>query len=387
MRSMNKFVFTLCVFGILTILNRAQAQVRDDKILQVSILAPLYLDSSFSPSVSDAGIPKYMVPGLEFIQGAKIALDTIMTNGSRLQVHIYDTKAEKQNVTWLIKYGSLGKSDLIIGSVREPEFSELSNFATLHQIPFVSVTYPNDGGIRNNPFTIIMNSTLKTNVDAIYSFLVQKHGMDQILLLHPKGENTVQDYFQAANQETKSLLKFRSLALDSINSAQLGLLIDTTKPAVIVGASLNQDFANNIADACAAYKKYGKLTLIGMPNWEEFRGLYQKNKYADFPILFTTPHTDDVKNKYAEFLDNRYFSQYRAKPSELAYKGFESVYYFVNLLLHYQSDLMENLNHNEFAPFHDFNFRPVDLDKNAFTDYFENKHITIVQILNGRVVE
>lgn len=352
--------------------------------LKIAIVAPMFIDSAFNYGIIKKNLPKYMTAGLEFVQGAELALDTINTNGREVKAYIVDSRAKTRNLGWMIKNGGLNQMDLIIGGVKEPEFTELAKFAQEHRIPFVSAIYPNDGGVREDSFLIIMNSTLRTHVNGIYNYILQQHGMDQILLLKQRGDNRIDQYFQEANRTTgKSLLKIKSIAMDSINSTQLAMLIDTLKPAVVIGASLNEQFALNIADACFPFK--GKITLIGMPNWEGFRDLYNKDRYTDFPVLYTTPHLDEEKNAFTGFLGNEYFTKYRSRPGDMASKGFEATYYFTNILLNYGDSLLTHLNENQYACFHEFNFRPVALNVNGATDYFENSHVFIVQILNGMI--
>ena len=87
------------------------------------------------------------------------------------------------------------------------------------------------------------------------------------------------------------------------------------------------------------------------------------------------------------FLNEKYFQLYRAKPTDMAYKGFESTYYFTSILRDYGKDFMQHLNESGLAVFHDFNFRPVYNPKNdKEPDYYENKHLFIMQILNGENV-
>jgi len=49
------------------------------KTLRVGIFAPLYLDSVFEGSSYkyNKNFPKFSLPGLDFVQGAQIALDSI----------------------------------------------------------------------------------------------------------------------------------------------------------------------------------------------------------------------------------------------------------------------------------------------------------------------
>ena len=71
----------------------------------------------------------------------------------------------------------------------------------------------------------------------------------------------------------------------------------------------------------------------------------------------------------------------------MADKGFESAYYFTNILLNFNKDFMEHLNEKQLAVFHHFNFRPVYSNKDSkMPDYYENKHLFIMEILNGEIV-
>jgi hypothetical protein len=236
---------------------------------------------------------------------------------------------------------------------------------------------------------VIVNSTLKAHCEGIFSYLVQKHGTDNIFLVKKKNDNRIDDYFTAINTaEGKPLLKIKTLALDSsISSYGLKNLIDTTKPTVIIGASLNELFSKKLADACYPIQKTNPLILIGMPNWDGFASLQKKDAYTNFPIRYTTPHYEAKNNEFVDYLTRKYFELYRAKPTDMAYKGFEAAYYFTNILLTYNTAFMQHLNENNMAVIHDFNFRPTYTSKNAIIpDYFENKHLFILQILNGEIV-
>lgn len=360
------------------------------KTYRVALFAPLYLDSAFTGSMlrSQASLPKFAMGGIDFIQGAQIALDTLDLKGRHVQAYIYDSKSFKRPVSWLIKNKELDNIDLIIGSVKEPEYSLLAQFALQRNIPFVSATYPNDGRIRKNPFLIIINSTLKTHCENIFNYILQKHGTDNIYLIKQKNDNRIDNYFKEINlTDGKPLLKIKTIMLDSsISSAGLRYLIDTTRPIVIIGASLDETFAQKLADACYPIQKTNPLIYIGMPNWDGFRSWYKKDAYTDFPIRYTTPHYDVKNDAFSDYLESKYFQLYRAKPSDMASKGFEAAYYFISVLLNHHGDFMQNINDTSYAPLHNFNFRPVYHNgKDTIPDYFENKHLFIMQILNGDI--
>lgn len=400
---MKKYILSFIVFFIFSCVQNLYAQVNDTtinktyqdttigKTYRVAIFAPFYLDSVFTGNrlKSQTSIPGFILAGLDFVQGAQIALDTLTLNGKHVQAYIYDSKSNTQPVLWLIKNSKLDNIDLIIGSVKEPEYNLLAQFALQKNIPFVSATYPNDGGIGQNPFLIIMNSTLKSHCEGIFSYIMQKHGTDNIYLVKKKNDNRIDNYFKAINfADGRQLLKIKTIMLDSsISSAGLRYLIDTTKPIVIIGASLNETFSQKLANACYPIQKTNQMVFIGMPNWDGFGSFYKKDAFTDFPIRFTTPHFDSKNNDFGNYLDSMYFKLYRANPSDMVAKGFEATYDFTSVLINHPADFMQHINDSIYAPLHDFNFRPIVHDKNnAIPDYYENKHLFIMQILNGEIV-
>lgn len=361
------------------------------KVFKIAVFAPLYLDSAFSNGQLNSGnsLPKFIMPSVEFVQGARIALDTINLNGKSAEAYIYDSKSYLQPIPWLIKYKKLDDVNLIIGAVKEPDFHQLADFAREKNIPFVSAIYPNDGGIKADPNLFIVNSTLKSHCEGIFSYLLQKYGTDKIYLVKRRGDDRIENYFRNLNYtEGKPLLNIKTIMVDStISTYSLSNRVDTTKPIVIIGASLDEDFAKNLADACLPIQKTHQLVLIGMPNWDGFKSLYNKDAYPDFPILFTTPHFESKETPLDSILIKKYFQLYRAKPSDMAYKGFGITWYFTNLLLNFPNDFTAHINDSELAPFHSFNFRPVYKENNEKEpDYYENKHLFIIEIFNGEIV-
>ena len=87
----------------------------------------------------------------------------------------------------LISSHALDSLQLIIGSVKDEEYGQLARFALQKNIPFISATYPNDGGITENPYLVIVNSTLKAHCEAIFSYMLQNHGSDNILHFRKPG--------------------------------------------------------------------------------------------------------------------------------------------------------------------------------------------------------
>src|SRR5450432_3494276 len=112
------------------------------KVYKIAVLAPLYLDSVFTDNKvrDDRGVPKFILPALEFTQGAQIAFDSLTLNNERIEAFIYDTKSFTEPLARLIQNKKLDNINLIIGSVRDMDFKQLADFSLSKNIPFVSAT-------------------------------------------------------------------------------------------------------------------------------------------------------------------------------------------------------------------------------------------------------
>ncbi len=361
------------------------------KVYKIAVFAPLYLDSVFTDNKlrNDKSVPKFIVPALEFVQGAQIALDSLTLNNEHVEAFIYDTKSFTEPLTQLIQNKRLDSINLIIGSVRDMDFKQLADYSLYKNIPFISATFPNDGGITGNPFLVIMNSTLKAHCEGIYSYILQSHGTDKIYLIRKPGvqEDKIATYFKTLNeQEGKPLLNIQTINFDSsFSSFSFKKKLDSNRNSIIIGGSLDELFARNLANVCFAVKKNYPLTLIGMPNWDGFKFLAKADTYKDFPIYFTTPYYNSQTNSLNNMLEDEYNRRFKSKPGDIVCKGFETAYYFTNLLIRYPNELMAHLNHNSLKVFNEYNFKPVASQNGSLPDYYENKHLYIMRIINGSI--
>ena len=393
---MNK-KFILVIVLLIALFSSANIYAQTDTtvkqpVYRVGIFAPLYLDSVFNKNTFryKLGIPRFIAPAVDFVQGALIALDSLQAGEDFINASIYDTKSFTEKVPDLIRNKKLDSLQLIIGSVRDEDFTQLAAFALQKNIPFISATYPNVSGITANPFLVIMNSTLKSHCDAIYSYILQNHPTDKIYLCTQKGkqEEMVASYFKLMNeQDGKPLLPIVTVNMDNNFTADyLKSKLDSNSKSIIIGGSLDETFATNISRSCyELFKKY-PINLIGMPNWDNFTVLYNKKSLAGFPVYFTTPFYTEKNDSFSKSLTSAYFKKYKGNPTDMAYKGFESVYLFTKLLTKNPTGFMSNLSDKSVKVFCEYNFKPVKQNNDAIVpDYFENKHLYLIKILNGSI--
>ena len=383
-------VFVLTAFFSLQNAKAANDTLPALKTYRVGIFAPLYLDSVFSETGSFRyrdGIPKFIMPGVDFVNGAQVALDSLQLYQENVEASIFDTKSFTEPLSVLIKNNKLDKLDLIIGSVKDIDYKQLAEYALAKNTPFISATYPNDGGVTKNPFVVLVNSTLKAHCEAIFSYILQRNGTDKIYLCRKKGvqEDKIAAYIKSINeQDGKAILNIQTLYFDStVSTAFLKSKLDSNRQSVIIGASLDEVFATQLSTACNQIHQQYPLTIIGMPNWDGFKALLKKKDFENFPIYFTSPYFNTKTDSLSRQLINAYATRSTGKPTDMAFKGYESARLFVQLLVAHPDDFMSHINDKSMKVFSEYNFRPVIKKGNSVPDYFENKHLYFIRILNG----
>lgn len=360
-----------------------------DKTIRVGLFAPIYLDSVFvngQYKYKDQ-MPKIVIPGLDFVEGAQIALDSIRATAP-VKVSVYDYKSADQNISQLILANTFDSLDIIIGSVGSSEFKQLADIAVKKNIPFISATYPNDGGITANPNTIILNATLNTHCSGIYNYILKALPTSKITLFKKQGvvEERIAAQFLKLNTGNtgKPLLNIPAILLkDSFDISVIESQLDSTRTNTIIAGTLDENYGKRIASFCAVLSKKYIINLIGMPNWDGIKD-FSKSEYKNLSIFYSASFYTDETDKWSTSVKTVFKDRTNGTAMDMVYKGFESTYYFLSLLLKSKIDFMNNLNDKSYKIFTDYDIKPVRNNSKSVTpDYFENKKIYIIKKLNG----
>ena len=364
--------------------NLLQAQQR----LKVAVFAPVYIDSAFNGDDYKLGInnlPKYMLPGQDFYNGVMMAVDSLQAEGKDLEVLFYDTKGKESIYTIAHKPEFVGVNLIIASFNSRQEVKPLAEIAQNRKIPLISSTYPNDGGVTGNPYFVMINTSLQTHVEQIYKYLQKHNSTTNIVYARRKGtfEDLVQYYFTEAAKTSGSVpLKYKTVFFSDTSSAQtLTNYLDSNLLNTIVCGSINEAYSVKLVKTLASNKSYD-CTVMGMPTWD---GLKELDGYDchGVNLIFSTPYNFARSQPLAVKLTNYYKSDLNGRPSDMFFKGYESMYHFSSLLLKYPTDLISHLSVKEFKLFNDFEIEPVKDISDHTVKYQENKKLYFVKKLDG----
>ncbi|MGZ3838778.1 MAG: ABC transporter substrate-binding protein [Flavisolibacter sp.] len=354
---------------------------------KIAVFAPLYLDSVF-----DAGgnmkfeknnLPKFVVPGLEFYQGVETALDSLQKRGVPLEVFVLDSRG-KQSPAQQLASPELKGIEMLIASSNASETNFFAAAAQQRKIPFISITLPNDAGITNDPYLVILNSTLPTHVEGIYRFLQKYHGQDRIVVFKKPGaqEEQLQQEFMDCSKNTVAPvlnIKFVNIGSNFIPEI-LAAHLDSTRKNVCIAGSLDESFAQKLTQNLSSLNHTYPIRVIGMPTWENMNF----NKFGDLEILYTTPFFYNRSSLLESKLAEDFTNSFSTKPSDIFFRGYETMLRFGLLLVETKKDIASNLTRKGYTVLTPFDIQPVFKNKSAMTlDYFENKHLYFIKVFGG----
>ena len=198
MNRLKKAIALLILLLSCSYTNYAQNTSSSQERKTIIVFIPLEIDGAFNGTdyiLGNNNLPKTMLPGLDFYNGILMAVDSLKKSSTAFDIRIIDTKQKNNSLATLLTDSSLQKPTLIISAVTNKADTKLiADFALAHQAPMVSAVFPNDAGVTNNPFFIVLNPTLKTQCEAIYNYIQKNFSKNTILYLKKKG--TTEDYIQ-----------------------------------------------------------------------------------------------------------------------------------------------------------------------------------------------
>ncbi len=372
---------------LLTVTINATAQLSTNN-LKIAVFAPVYLDSVFEGNnykLGNNNLPKSVLPGLDFYNGIMLAVDSLNAEKQSLEIVFFDTKNRDESIDLILEKKELQNVSLIIASFNDrSEIKALANFALNKNIPLISMTYPNDGGIRNNPFFTLVNPTLTAHIEAIYKYIHRSFPTENITIIKRKGatEDMITNDFLNMNKKTAGLpLKIKTTVLtDNFSIGQVFKQLDSTKQNIILCASLNETFGNNLVKTVASNKNYSTI-IVGMPTWDGVRDIGK-----DAEIIYTSPYNYARTDLLSQQIINSYRNKYFGRPTDMVFKGFEALYHFGKLLLKYNNNLIYHLSDKEFTLFNEYDFQPVILKTSTtLPDYLENKKLYFIRKVDTQI--
>jgi hypothetical protein len=353
------------------------ATVKKDRY-RIDVLVPLYLNELIKDDkpTFKGRIPEKAIGGLDFYEGVKLAADTLNSFGYNIDVYIHDVMDAAATPDALISKKVLDSSDLVIGAVNYKEIRMLADFALKHKINFVSAMSPSDGDVKENPYFILLQPTFTNHCLRIKEALDNKFPKQKPIIFYRTGvkmDETAFGNFADLEASHKVLVNTMPLQKD------VAKLLDSTKTNVILMPILDVSYSEKLLYQLHQWFPGYKLEVYGMPSWKGMNSLKKADAYSNIGVSYTDPFYFDVSTSSGQAVAHAYKkASGSAKPSELVFRGYETLFWYSYLLSQYGTIFNEKFKDNGTAPFTRFEIKP-QWDNDDKLLYHENQHIYLVR--------
>jgi hypothetical protein len=387
---MKKFLLSVLITVFVALAAQSQDSIVVVPKYRIAIFAPLYLDSAFDAMdnyrYANNSLPEFINPGLEFYEGAQLALDSLSKEGRHLEVFIFDSRSSIESLPDQLNKPIMDSIHLIIANASNNELRVYADAGQRRSIPVINVNVPNDGGVRGNPYFVLLNSTLKTQCEGIYRHAQKYYATNPVIVFRKRGttEDLIKNIFEDFSKNTVSVpLKLKYVDLpDSFTIRNLVPHLDSNRQFLCIAGSLNESFGKRLAQQLATVNKQYPVTVMGMPTWDAIRD-FHRPEYKDLEIVYSTPFYNAKMDKISVSITNHFNTVMYARPTDMVFRGYEVVWKYAKLLLQYGRDLSSNLTNKQYKVFTDFDIQPVLNNQTMTLDYFENKKLYILKWQNG----
>ncbi len=354
---------------------------------RMDILLPIDLDALAPNSVlvRKGRQSESIQPYINFYEGVKLASEFLSNENVHLDIYIHDEKNNKLDIEKIKSDKELDKSDLLIGLVHSRTIPTLANFAKENRINFISAFSPSDAGVQSNPYFHVIQPTLNTHVAYIANYVKQEYVKNPkfIFYRNEPREKEMHDLIKSNFKADKDLLNF-DISYASLSVEALKIIFSATETNIVFVPILHPKEAEKVINAINVLPDNYKFEIFGLPSWNAMAGLKNKQFGSNISIYLSTPFYYDQQTAIGKKIATDYKAKYGGTPSEMVFRGYETIVWYAYLLKEYGTIFNEHLEDVSRAPFTTYKVKPTLNDKNVI-DYYENRFLYLEKYNKGEM--
>lgn len=361
---------------------RLAETVKKDRY-RIDVLGSLYLNELIANNkpIYKNHLPDKTLPGIGFYQGVKLATDTLGSFGYKMDVYFHDITDPAHSVDALLKAGKLDSSDLIIGNLQAAQLTPVANFAMRRQINFVSALSPSDANISGNLYFHLLQPSLKQHCEAIREALNKRSKRDNILVYRRSTSAIDEQCYKYVTRDSSFNYSLVSMNVP-MATEKLANFLDSNVTNVIVMPIVDLAYSAQLLQQLSkAFPEY-VIEVYGMPSWKGMSILNKEGSMSSLGITVSAPFYFDPSVSAGRGFSEAFARTYGGRPSEMAFRGYETLYWYAYLLNRYGTIFNDHLTDSGTAPFTRFE---MELLKNKDNKelYYGNTHVYFYRYQGG----
>ena len=355
---------------------------------RVALMIPLYLHQVGNVTSKKSRPLAF----LQFYEGFLMAADSLSRrSGLKLDLEVYDVTEDVESAQRALDQIGNHKVDLIIGPFFSRAFAEVQSYAKENSIIIVNPLTAREDVVDDNPYVVKVKPDQKAQLMQLAA-LVHNHYRNASVTIFSQEKDEDQDVLDemeyllnlSINTEVSvSNEAFLRYATEERQRLELGQRMPATidvegqvfatddflegdanevvfenhvrrltyselssfyqqlsgvRDNVVVVYTQSNVFATQMLNRLhktAESRRY-PITLVALPDWDEFDRLLVENLLKTNAIYFDDVFVD-YNSKETKIFIQKFRRKYRCEPAKLAYEGFDVGWYFLNALMRFGS--------------------------------------------------
>lgn len=324
----------------------------------IALLLPFELNQINPASASPKEISKAGL-AIDFYQGFKLALDSIAADGGTFKLNVFDSQDNDTRVVNLARAQSINNNDLIIGPVFPNGIKTFSEFASLKQKLMVSPLAATMPSQFSNPNLVTITNTIDQHGWKIADFINRKYKPGDVNVVLINTRKSEDEKFAAPVRRYLKELSGSKFTISEIpNAIGIEEKLSASKTNLVIISSSERSFIVTVIDKLYALGSQGnyKIDVFGHPNWARVKN-FNVEKFQWLNTRITSSYHINYQDNDVKDFVARYRDEFQIEPSEYAFKGFDTGYYFGKLLARYGDNYVKHITDGKYEGLHnDFKF-------------------------------
>lgn len=290
----------------------------------LGMVMPFYLSENFpeGKESDSVDIDARSLQALSFYEGALLAADSLKKSGIHVQLRIADNSTDTSAHQWmLLNYQWLKQNDINFIHFPGNQCDEIAKAAQKFRLP-VFISQCNNLSAQLNEFTAVISPSTRTQCMEVMKFVAAEFSLHDIAVMARQTgrENDLAAVFMNALND---LIPGKALRISPSDTASWKKRIATSdKETVMVLASSDEYFVTAILNSIDLAGR--KVTVIGMPTWENFETV-RLGSFNNLDVICFNASWLEIGDDHIKAVREQFIRQYKTDITWPAWQGFQTV--------------------------------------------------------------
>lgn len=332
---------------------------------------------------------------LDLYEGMKIAKQDLEAEGIKINLLPFDTENDADNVRRLVERSAMKNVDMFFGPLYPTTFPIVSDFAQANNINMVNPLSYTPDVIEGKKNTYLFEPSYYTQAKAVADYSFDSLNADKAYIIYGtsrKDEILANAYKKIVEERGGKVMAFEQIQAGKSTFNRIKTVLSpiaSKPPRLKEGETFKKPEGDTTAHIFVASSELAvagsvvsvlKTSMVDIPLFidKEWLKLEQidMNDFMDRSVFFI--YTDYVSPLKSEDFIKKYIAKTNLLPSEYAYIGYESLYFFAKTMHKYGVNFQSQLQRERFRD------GKVMIGQNYY-DSNDNQLVPLLRFVNNRL--